>query len=52
MLNGRGWDVTFDPRGALVELGQKVALDSIPSPAKTAIATKAGGEKITRVEIV
>ena len=50
MVNGKSRDFIVDAKGALVEVEEEVAIDSIPTPAKAAIQKKAAGGKITRVE--
>jgi len=52
MVNGKSRDVLIDPSGAIVEVEEAVALDSIPGPAKTAIEKYAQGGKIQKVESV
>jgi uncharacterized membrane protein YkoI len=48
--NGLGRDLLVDKTGAIVEVEQEVAIDSIPAAARTAIQKKAAGGKITKVE--
>ena len=47
---GKGRDVTFDQKGAVVETEDEVALDSIPAAAKTALQKRAATGTITKVE--
>lgn len=51
-VNGRGRDLLLDTTGAVVEMEEEVALDSIPAPAKAAIEKGAGGGKIKKVEML
>jgi len=52
MLNGKSRDLLFDASGALVEVEEEVALDSIPSAARAAIEKRAGNGKVNKVEFV
>ena len=52
MLNGKSRDLLFDASGALVEVEQEVALDSIPSAAQAAIEKRAASGKVNKVESV
>ena len=52
MLNGKSRDLLFDASGALVEVEEEVALDSIPSAAKAAIEKRAASGKVNKVESV
>jgi uncharacterized membrane protein YkoI len=52
MLNGKSRDLLFDASGALVEVEEEVALDSIPSAAKAAIEKRAANGKVNKVESV
>ena len=49
-VNGHSKDVTIDASGALVEIEEQVALDSLPSIVKDALQAKAGTGKILKVE--
>lgn len=49
-VNGKGRDVTFDQKGAVVETEDEVDLDSIPAAAKTALQKRAATGTITKVE--
>ncbi len=51
-VSGKTRDVLIDPSGAVVEVEQEVALDSIPAAAKAAIEKYAQGGKIVLVETV
>lgn len=49
---GKGRDLTFDEKGALLEVEQEVDLDSIPGPARQAIQMKVAGGSVKKVESV
>jgi hypothetical protein len=49
-VNGKGRDVTFDQKGAVVETEDEVDLDSIPAAAKTALQKRAATGTIAKVE--
>jgi hypothetical protein len=48
-VNGRGKDVTMDASGAVIEVEEEVALESIPGAARAAIEKAAGSGQITKV---
>jgi uncharacterized membrane protein YkoI len=50
MVNGKHRDFLVDVKGAITEVEDETALDSIPAAAKAAIEKKAGGGKIGMVE--
>ena len=50
MFGGRSKDVLIDKSGAVVEVEEQVALDSLPSAVKTGLQEKAGKGKIVKVE--
>lgn len=52
VLNGKSRDLLFDGSGALVEVEEEIALDSIPSAAKAAIQKRAANGKVNKVESV
>jgi hypothetical protein len=52
MLNGKSRDLLFDASGALVEVEEEIAIDSIPPAAKAAIEKRAAGGKVNKVESV
>jgi hypothetical protein len=52
MLNGKSRDLLFDTSGALVEVEEEVAFDSIPPAAKAAIEKQAANGKVNKVESV
>ncbi len=49
-VNGHSKDVTIDVNGAVVEIEEQVALDSLPSAVKGGLQAKAGAGKILKVE--
>jgi len=49
-VNGHSKDITIDANGALVEIEEQVALDSLPSTVKAGLQAKAGPGKIVKVE--
>jgi uncharacterized membrane protein YkoI len=49
-VNGHSKDVTIDANGAVVEIEEQVALDSLPSSVKDGLRAKAGTGKILKVE--
>ena len=51
-VNGHNKDVLIDPSGAVVEVEEEVALDSLPAAAKDAIQKHAAKGKIMLVESV
>jgi len=51
-VNGHGKDVTMDASGAVIDVEEEVALDSIPGAARAAIKKAAGSGQITKVEKV
>lgn len=52
MVNGKSRDISFDATGAVVEIEEQAALDSIPSAARAAIEKRAMGGQIRTVETV
>lgn len=50
MLNGHTKDVELDPSGAIVEIEEQVAMDSLPANVRAGLAAKAAGGKILKVE--
>jgi len=50
MVNGKHRDFVVDAKGAVTEIEEETAIDSIPAAAKAAIEKKAAGGKIGRVE--
>jgi len=51
-VNGHGKDVSIDASGAIVEVEEEVALESIPAAAKSALLKAAGAGKVLKVESV
>jgi uncharacterized membrane protein YkoI len=51
-VNGHGKDVSMDASGAVIEVEEEVALESIPGAAQAAIKKAAGSGQITKVEKV
>jgi uncharacterized membrane protein YkoI len=49
-LHGRSHDLIFSAKGDLLESEDEVDIDSIPTPAKAALARKAAGGNIQKVE--
>jgi uncharacterized membrane protein YkoI len=49
-LNGHSKDVLIDTTGAVVEVEEQVALDSLPAAVKDGLKAKAGAGKILKVE--
>jgi uncharacterized membrane protein YkoI len=52
VVNGKTRDILIDPTGAVVEVEEAVALDSIPEAARKALQCRAGSGKILSVESV
>jgi len=50
MVNGKHRDFVVDAKGAVTEIEEETAIDSIPAAAKAAIEKKTAGGKIGRVE--
>lgn len=51
-VNGHSKDVTIDPSGALIEIEEQVALESLPVAARDGLQKKAGAGKITKLEFI
>ncbi len=49
-VSGHSKDVSIDPSGAVVEVEEQVALDSLPAAVKAGLEAKAGAGKIVKVE--
>jgi uncharacterized membrane protein YkoI len=49
-VSGHSKDVLIDPAGAVVEVEEQVALDSLPAAVKDGLQAKAGKGKILKVE--
>ena len=50
MVDGHSRDIAIAKDGTLLEVEEEVALNSLPDSVQKALATKAGGAKITKVE--
>lgn len=50
LVNGLTKDVEMDSSGAVMEVEEEVAMDSLSSDVKAGLAAKAGGSKIVKVE--
>ena len=51
-VNGRSKDVNIDSSGAVVEVEEQVAMDSLPAAVKEGLQAKAGEGKIIKVESI
>jgi hypothetical protein len=51
-VNGHGRDVLIDPAGAVVEIEEQVALDSLPEPVKDGLQANLGKGKIVKIESI
>jgi uncharacterized membrane protein YkoI len=49
-VNGHGKDITIDANGAVVEIEEQVALDSLPAAVKAGLQAKAGAGNILKIE--
>jgi len=49
-VNGKNRDISFDPKGSVLEVEDEVAFDSLPAAVQDGLKKKAGAGKITRVE--
>jgi len=49
-VNGHSKDITIDANGAVVEIEEQVALDSLPAAVKAGLQSKAGAGKILKIE--
>lgn len=52
MVNGHSKDLGIAPDGALTEIEEEVAFNSLPANVRTALTAKAAGAKITKVESI
>ena len=50
MVHGHTKDVELDPSGAVVEIEEEAAMDSLPANVKAGLTAKAAGGKILKVE--
>ena len=51
-VSGHSKDVTFDPTGAVVEVEEQVAFDTLPGAVKEGLQAEAGAGKILKVESI
>jgi hypothetical protein len=49
-VSGHSKDISIDASGAIVEVEERVSLDSLPAAVKAGLQAKAGKGKITKVE--
>jgi uncharacterized membrane protein YkoI len=49
-VNGHSKDITIDANGAVVEIEEQVALDSLPAAVKAGLQSKAGAGTILKIE--
>ena len=49
-VNGHSKDITIDANGAVAEIEEQVAFDSLPAAVKAGLQAKAGDGKIVKVE--
>jgi hypothetical protein len=52
MVNGHSKDIAMDASGAIVEVEEQVAIDSLPASVKGGLQAKAGGGKLLKVESI
>ena len=52
IVNGHKKDVELDAAGAIVEIEEQVAMDSLPANVKAGLTTEAAGGKIRNVETI
>jgi hypothetical protein len=52
IVNGRSKDVAMDASGAIVEVEEQVAMDSLPAAVKDGLQAKAGKGKLLKVESI
>jgi hypothetical protein len=52
MVNGHSKDVAMDASGAIVEVEEQVAIDSLPAAVKDGLQAKAGKGKLLKVEFI
>jgi hypothetical protein len=52
MVNGRSKDVAMDASGAIVEVEEQVAMDSLPGAVRDGLEAKAGKGKLLKVESI
>jgi hypothetical protein len=49
-VNGHSKDILIDANGAVVEIEEQVAIDSLPAPVKDGLQARVGNGKILKVE--
>jgi uncharacterized membrane protein YkoI len=52
MVDGHSKDVAMDTGGAIVEVEEQVAIDSLPGPVREGLQAKAGKGKLLKVESI
>ena len=52
VVNGHSKDILIDGNGAIVEIEEQVAINSLPAPVKEGLQAKAGKGKLLKVESV
>jgi len=52
VVNGHSKDILIDGNGAIVEIEEQVAINSLPAPVKEGLQAKAGKGKLLKVEYV
>lgn len=52
LVDGHSKDVAIDPTGAVTEIEESVAMDSLSANVKASLTTKAAGGKILKVESI
>jgi len=52
VINGHSKDILIDANGAIVEVEEEVAMDSLPADVKAGLQAKAGEGKLVKVETI
>lgn len=52
LVNGHSRDIEMDASGAVVEVEEQVAMDSLPAAVRDGLQAKAGKGKLTKVESI
>jgi hypothetical protein len=52
LVNGHSKDILIDANGAIVEVEEEVAMDSLPAEVKAGLQAKAGEGKLVKVETI
>ena len=52
MVNGHSKDISMDATGAIVEVEEQVAIDSLPAAVKDGLQAKAGQGRLVKVESI